>query len=387
MAVRFRKYFNQCKPITCCGKRSRICPQDLPHRANGEYKACGVWCIEFFDSNKEWQSLTFKDIHCKTDAEKRLATFIGDRERGRLNLPRKKHTPTLAVYAQRYLETYSTAKENTRLTKLKLINVLTRFLGEYRLDKITPFLVERFIIDRKGKDKVKDSTINDDLTALTHIFYKAIKDGFIDKNPCIDVKRPKVAQKRDRILTTDEMGLLLNKLQGRDRLMVLLGLFCGLRLNETLKLAWSDFEFPKRVLSFVASKTGKLVTVPLSDYLIQELTAYKTECAAKKLFEDREITQAVVVEYSPYFSNMFKRLGIHGFTYHCLRHTFASLQGDLGTGAITTKELLGHSSLDMTLRYSHTGLDSKRRAIETLTEHVIGIAKETGKTEVLQLAI
>ena len=74
---------------------------------------------------------------------------------------------------------------------------------------------------------------------------------------------------------------------------------------------------------------------------------------------------------------MFKSLGIHGFTFHNLRHTFASLQGDLGTVAITVKEMLGHSDLSMTLRYSHAGLDGKKRAIETFTNHILGMNEKT----------
>ncbi|MCF6156623.1 MAG: hypothetical protein E3K36_15625 [Candidatus Brocadia sp.] len=52
-------------------------------------------------------------------------------------------------------------------------------------------------------------------------------------------------------------------------------------------------------------------------------------------FEDREINHDVLLEYSKYFGKLFKQLGISNFTFHNLRHTFASLQGDLGTGAIT----------------------------------------------------
>lgn len=377
MAVRWRKYFKECKPVQCGGRKGKYCPSELPHRATGEYKACGVWCIEFFDSNKQWQSLTFKDIHCKSDAEKRLAMFIGDRERGMLSLPKKKHVPTLTEYSKRYLELYAVAKENTLAVKIRTVNTLERYLGDYRLDKITPFVIEKFRIERKEKDRVKDETINADVFTLSHILGKAVKDSILVKNPCGDVKRLKEAQSRDRVLSAEEIGLLLNGLQGKNRLMVLIGLFCGLRLNETLKLMWDNFDFDKGLLSFVACKTGKLITVPLSGYMVKELTNYKTVCTSNNLFESREVNRAVVKDYSWYFSNLFKRLGIHGFTYHCLRHSFASLQGDLGTGAVTVKEMLGHSSLAMTLRYSHTGLDSKKRAVEAMAEHVLAIAKDT----------
>lgn len=58
-------------------------------------------------------------------------------------------------------------------------------------------------------------------------------------------------------------------------------------------------------------------------------------------------------------------------SFHTLRHTFTSIQGDLGAGANTIRELLGHSSLSMTTRYSHSGMDAKIKAIETLTSHIV----------------
>lgn len=378
MGVRFRKYFNECKAIHCSGRRARQCPE-TPKRSNGEYKTCGVWCIEFFDDRKEWQSLTFKDVRNKTEAERRLAMFIGDRERGKLHLPKKKVIPTLAEYSKTYLELYKNSKENTRIMKKSIVTALVKYLGDYSLDKITPFVIEKYRIERKEKDGIKDSSINIDIAILGHVFNTAIRAGIVDKNPCKDVKRLKVSQIKDRILTTDEISLVFGKLQGKDRLMVLVGLFTGMRLNEVLRLKWTDIDFAKGLITFIQSKTGKLVSIPLSSYLSEELLEYKENNSfglGDKIFESREITNAIVIRHSEHFSHLFKGLGIHNFTFHNLRHTFSSLQAELGTGAVVTKDLLGHSTLDMTLRYSHTGLDSKKKAIETLTEYVLSIGEK-----------
>ncbi len=382
MGVRYRKYFKECKPVQCTGRRSRTCPE-TPKRSNGEYKTCGTWCIEFFDDNKQWQSLTFKDIRNKSDAEKRLTLFISDRERGQLSLPKKKAIPTLAEYSKTYLEFYRAAKENTRLTKMKTVNSLVRYLGEYRLDKVTPFVIEKFRVERKEKDSVKEGTVNDDVATLKNLFNYAIKGGIIDKNPCNSIKKLKTIQTRDRILSREEIALLFKTLKGKDRLMVLFGLLHGLRLNEVLSLSWDNFDFAMGLLTFVQSKTGKTVTMPISGYLLEELLKYKQTVRVDRLFEERVIKRAVVVEYSLYFGKLFRDLNISRFTFHNLRHSFSSLQNELGTGVVTTKDLLGHSDLSMTLRYSHTGLESKKRAIQTLAEYVINTSKE----RVLPLAV
>lgn len=124
-------------------------------------------------------------------------------------------------------------------------------------------------------------------------------------------------------------------------------------------------------------KTGKLVSIPMSDYLSGELLRYKETNPGEMVFETREITNVIVIRYSNHFSKLFKELGIHGFTFHNLRHTFGSLlQSDLGVGAVVVHGMTGHSSLSMLQRYSHTGMDNKKRAIEALTGFVLGMSEK-----------
>src|SRR3989304_8398117 len=155
-----------------------------------------------------------------------------------------------------------------------MVTTLTRYLGEYPLDKISPFIIEKYRINRKEKDGVKDSSINIDIAILSHIYSVAIKAGIVEKNPCKDVKRLKVTQTKDRVLSQSEIALLLDKLQGKDRLVGLTALLTGLRLGGVLGLSWNDIEFNNGIISS-SHKTGKLVSIPLSDYLEGELLRHK----------------------------------------------------------------------------------------------------------------
>jgi len=228
--------------------------------------------------------------------------FIGDRERDKLNLPKKKVIPTLAEYARTYLEFYKVAKERTLATKKSLINSLVKYLGNYQLDKLTPFIVEKFRVEYKEKDGVKDGTINDCISTLSHLFNIAIKAEIVDDNPCRDIKRFKVSQTRSRVLTTGEIALLLEKLQGKDRLMTLVSVLTGMRLNEVLKLQWQDIDFTKGLITFIQSKTWKLVTVPLSSYLTCEFQKYRATHSKVNLFEDKPVTKAVATAASNHFA-------------------------------------------------------------------------------------
>jgi len=70
-------------------------------------------------------------------------------------------------------------------------------------------------------------------------------------------------------------------------------------------------------------------------------------------------------------------LGIQRFTFHSLKHTFSSLlQSELGIGAVVVQGMTGHSSLGMLQKYSHTGQDSKQRAIQSLTDYVLTTSKK-----------
>ena len=66
------------------------------------------------------------------------------------------------------------------------------------------------------------------------------------------------------------------------------------------------------------------------------------------------------------FALACKKAGIDGVTWHTLRHTFASRLVNRGVDIVTVQQLLGHSTVTVTMRYTHTNLDSKRAAVAKL---------------------
>jgi len=66
------------------------------------------------------------------------------------------------------------------------------------------------------------------------------------------------------------------------------------------------------------------------------------------------------------FALACRKAGIEGVTWHTLRHTFASRLLDRGANIVTVQQLLGHSTVTVTMRYTHTNLDSKRNAVAKL---------------------
>ena len=71
------------------------------------------------------------------------------------------------------------------------------------------------------------------------------------------------------------------------------------------------------------------------------------------------------------FKSALRRSGIKDFTFHDLRHTFASQLVMAGVDLTTLKELLGHKSITMTLRYAHLAPSHKQKAVEMLDNAII----------------
>lgn len=377
MAVRFRKYFGQCKPIACNGKKGKQCPE-LPKE-----KSCGGWAIEYREFDGRWVSKIFAGIG-KTQAQEFLEEIKSKVRKRIVGLPDNKKIPLLGEYAEQYMCLSAGNMENTVANKKAILGILVKRFGNCPLDKVTSFKIQRFQVEREKIDGVKNSTINANVEVLNCLLNQAVRDGLITENPCSQVGKLRVSQTRKRVLNAEEISLLLNLSGGRDRLAVLFGLLYGLRLNEVLKLRWVDFDFAKGLLTFTPSKTGKLLSLPLSDFMVKALADFKSTCATDYLFIETA-TRSKILGYSKYFSEMFTRLGLHGVTFHILRHTFCSLlQADLGIGAVVTQHLLGHADLSVTSRYSHAGLDNKRQAIELLSRHVENMVRTQGVSTALQ---
>jgi integrase len=151
--------------------------------------------------------------------------------------------------------------------------------------------------------------------------------------------------------------------------LVLLALNTGLRKGEIFGLRWSDINFGRALLVVrgEGAKSGQSRYVPLNAEAIRVLTDWRGFITPEPVHvfpgrQDGEPLDDIKKAWAP----LLKQAKIAGFTFHDLRHTFASKLVMAGVDLNTVRELLGHADIKMTLRYAHLAPEHKAAAVAKL---------------------
>jgi integrase len=148
----------------------------------------------------------------------------------------------------------------------------------------------------------------------------------------------------------------------------------GIRASKLLSLTWADVDFDRRTVTVRAgyAKNGESRSVPMNELLTR--TLQKVRISHGPVFRSR--TRAPYRSFRTAFENAVRRAEIPDFTFHDLRHTFASRLVMGGIDFPTVKELMGHKDITMTLRYSHLSDDHKQRAVAILSAPIFAPPEE-----------
>ena len=147
--------------------------------------------------------------------------------------------------------------------------------------------------------------------------------------------------------------------------MIRFALNTGLRIGEIFSLRWSHVDLPRGILSVFASKTQTIREIPINSEARKVLEAWKLNKKNENVFYNPQ-TGKPFVDLKAGFALACEKAGISDVTWHTLRHTFASRLLNSGVDIVTVKELQGHSSISVTMRYAHTNIENKRAAVEKL---------------------
>jgi integrase len=237
-------------------------------------------------------------------------------------------------------------------------------LGNMRMDKVTPRDIEAVLDKMRGSDNRRGKpyapqTVKHVLILQKRVFNWAIRrDLYTGLNPCLKVRPPKFDNRVNNPLSKKELTRLLSVLESwgnqRGSLLVKFALYTGKRRGEIIALKWKDIDLENRLMTFhgMTTKSGKGQTLPIGQ------KAYEILLSAKDLQLNDTVFSSRTGPYSRNgFNSIWRRIrkqaGI-SIRFHDLRHTFASYLASSGKVDIyVLKELLGHSSIEMTQRYAH----------------------------------
>ena len=130
-----------------------------------------------------------------------------------------------------------------------------------------------------------------------------------------------------------------------------------MRRSEILKLMWKDIDFEKKMIK-VWGKGGKFRVIPMNGLVYNMLQSQQKK--------DQKVFPHNFRTVRTYFEHARSEAGIK-LRFHDLRHTFATRLIESGVDIVTVQQLLGHHSVVVTQRYTHSNLENKRRAVENLS--------------------
>jgi len=188
--------------------------------------------------------------------------------------------------------------------------------------------------------------------ALSSAYAWAVRIELVPRNPCKGVRlyRPR---HRERYLSDDEYAAMWRELdayRGNPSAVAAIKLLAltGLRHREVLALEWRDVDERAGTLRLRASKTGAR-TVPVSDAAL----GLVLEQPRRDVYVFPRVRGGRMWSVTDPWSRIRSRAGLEDVRLHDLRHSFASRAVRQGVPLIVVRDLLGHSSIQTTQRYSH----------------------------------
>jgi site-specific recombinase XerD len=257
------------------------------------------------------------------------------------------------------------------------MEVLLRWFREYPAESITAQDIER----QFQKQEWSPATPNRYRALLSFTYKLAIRNGKVKENPARLVQHRLEDNARIRFLSADEETALRKAIEGKcpERMAELdLALNTGLRLSEQYGLRCENVSLPLRVLTITRSKNGAMRHVRLNQAAVKALETLRRQ------YPDSELVCGGAREPRRWFEPVLKDAKVAGFSWHCLRHTFASRLVMAGVDIRTVQELLGHKTIGMTVRYSHLAPKHMLAAVERLDAPTERSTDTTTDTGVLQ---
>jgi integrase len=243
------------------------------------------------------------------------------------------------------------------------LNNLKAFFKGDMLRTIGAEKIERYKAKRKAE--VSPASCNRELACLKTLFNKAVEWGRLEASPAVKVKKLKENNTRERILSSAEAGRLIECASPELRPVLIIALNTGMRKSEILGLRWQDVDFVRGFILIGDSKSGKSRKLPMNKTVFEALRGIQRR--SDYVFFNPE-TETHIKGVTRLFAAALKTAEIRGVRLHDLRHTAATKMVEAGVDLVTVSKILGHSSIQMTMRYAYPTPENMRMAVSRLGE-------------------
>jgi integrase len=262
-------------------------------------------------------------------------------------------TKTFAEFAASYVDIEEVRGLRSYRERCQRIEkVLKPLFGSKLLQDLTVRDVEAFRKQRGANRAL--STVNLDHSILKHMLKHAMKRDLVARNVATLVASPKPQNARDRVLSREEWQRLYETAPAWFQPVLLTGYHTGMRLEEILSLTWDrvDLEKNRIFLPIQLTKTKKERLIPLTPTLRQELHRLKMLDGLIRIQglvchkNGRKISHSYRI-----VKRLCQEQDIPNFVFHDLRHCAVTNLADAGVETETIMKIVGHSSVEMFLRY------------------------------------
>lgn len=254
-----------------------------------------------------------------------------------------------------YSDKHKRSARNDHARMKKLLD----WFGDKRADSITPQEIEEHF----AGELWSPATWNRYRALLSLTYRLAVRSGKVKENQARLVQHKTEHNERVRFLSLEEEKELRAAIRETcpERLPEFeLALHTGMRMGEQYGARWRDVDSEHRILTVPRDKSGRTSHVPLN------------EAAMRALMELRRRTGGLefICGGAPgprvWFERALESAGIRDFSWHCLRHTFASRLVMSGADLRTVAELLRDKTLAMVMRYAHLAPDFRMEAVQRM---------------------
>lgn len=312
---------------------------------------------------------------------------------------------TLKTATQEWLKAIKMVTKESTYSKYCTVSQLHIIpnLGEILLSHITQPLLEQYVYDKylygrvDGKGALSANTVRLITYILESVLQYAKQMGYTNI-VYAPISKPRLSQKNMQLFTIEEQKKLEQFVLTRKDFSaygVYICLYTGMRLGELCALTWENVHLEERYIRVMQTlqriqvvdrreenqnkRTKIIIDVPKSQSSIRDIPLINTLANLLERIKGKEEKAYVLTgksthfmdprNYQKRFKHMLKACDLQPRNFHTLRHQFASNCIAQGIDAKSLSEILGHSSVNITLnRYVHTSMELKQLQINKLEE-------------------